>query len=528
MKSYGSTNAEEGMNVVCDPQGNAYLISSFRNEMMMDTFQLNYSGNQDGIISKIDSTGKILWSKSFGGMYDDRPTALSLTRDGYLIVTGSFFDSCQFGNLNIPGAGYADVFVAKIDTGNGNVLWVKTVGSAFGYEEASSVCTDSLNNIWVGGYFMNSMIAGTDTLYSNGSVDFFILKYDANGILLHANSFGSVGVDNISSISCDASNNIYFCGAFSDTMQLGNYTIASAGMLDIFWAKMNSIGNIIWAKRAGGTNTENVSCIRTYHNGSYYMSGWVQDTAWFDGELLLGNEGDIFLASYDANNQLRWLKQGYNLNANELSRSITLDKFNNVYLAGQSNFVIQRLEDTGGRMESYTKACPFGDLVFLKYDTTGTLLWMEHTLGSNYNIANGISIDNLGNCYVTGYFTDSIWLSSFLQIGTGGSDILLFRFHDQTFNPFNGIKNAAQNNLQAYVYPNPAEGDFYVNIFSDKERRSCAVKMYSMQGTKVSEWKIYLDEGMNVLQFNSDVSPGMYMLSLEAGDEHARLKLILH
>lgn len=52
--------------------------------------------------------------------------------------------------------------------------------------------------------------------------------------------------------------------------------------------------------------------------------------------------------------------------------------------------------------------------------------------------------------------------------------------------------------------------------------------MYSMQGVKMSEWKIFLEEGMNVLQFNSDASPGMYMLSLEAGNEHARLKLIMH
>jgi len=528
MKTYGSHDADEGVNVVCDASGNVYLVSSFRNVMTMDTFQLNYVGNQDGVISKIDSTGKILWSNSFGGIYDDKPTALSLSRDGYLIVAGNIYDSCQFGNSTVYGRGYTDAFLAKIDTSNGNVIWVKTAGSAYGYEEANSVCVDSMNNIWIGGSFMNMLIAENDTLLSNGSVDFFILKYDSNGNLLQSKSFGSIGVDNISSISCDALSNIYFCGAFSDTMQIGNYTVASVGLLDVFWAKMNVSGNIIWVKKAGGTNTENVSCIRAFRDGSYYMSGWVQDTAWLDGQLLVGGEGNIFLVSYDITNQLNWLKEGYNLNANELARSITLDKYNNVYLAGQSNFVIQRLEDTGGRMESSEKACPFGDLVFLKYDTTGTMLWMEHTLGTNFNIANGISIDNLGNCFVTGYYTDSIWLGSFLQTALEGSDILLFRFHDQTFNLYNGINNNVLNDLNANVYPNPSDGDFYVNIFSDKSRRSCSVKMYSMQGVKMSEWKIYLEEGMNVLQFNSDASPGMYMLSLEAGNEHARLKLIMH
>ena len=528
MKTYGSHDADEGVSVVCDTHGNVYMVSSFRNNMMMDTFHVPYTGNQDGIISKIDSTGKIIWSKSFGGTNDDKPTAIALSTDGYLIVAGSFFDSCWIGNIHIHGRGFSDAFVAKVDTANGNVIWAKTAGSNSGYEEANCLCVDSLNNIWMGGFFMNSIIAGTDTMIGHGSVDFFILKYDANGNLSQSKSFGSVGVDNISSISCDASNNIYFCGAFSDTMQMGNFSIVSAGLLDVFWAKIDENENISWVKRAGGTNTENVSCIRAYRDGSYYMSGWVQDTAWLDGQLLVGGEGDIFLASYDVNNQLHWLKEGYNLNANELARSITLDKYNNVYLAGQSNFVIQRLEDTGGRMEASENKCPFGDLVFLKYDTSGAMLWMEHTLGTNFNIANGIAIDNIGSCFVVGYYTDSIWLSTFLQTALDGSDILLFRFHDETFNLNTGIISPAQNDLNANVYPNPAQGDFYVNIFSEKGRRPCAVKMYSMHGVKVSEWKIYLDEGMNVLQFNSDASPGMYMLSLEAGDEHARLKLIMH
>lgn len=53
-----------------------------------------------------------------------------LSRDGYLIVGGNIYDSCQFGNSTVYGRGYTDAFVAKIDTSNGNVIWVKTAGSA--------------------------------------------------------------------------------------------------------------------------------------------------------------------------------------------------------------------------------------------------------------------------------------------------------------------------------------------------------------------------------------------------------------
>ncbi len=63
MKTYGSHDADEGVSVVCDNYGNVYMGSSFKSGMVMDTFQLNYVGNQDGLISKIDSTGKIYGQK---------------------------------------------------------------------------------------------------------------------------------------------------------------------------------------------------------------------------------------------------------------------------------------------------------------------------------------------------------------------------------------------------------------------------------------------------------------------------------
>jgi len=526
MKSFGSTDTDDGVKVVSDNSGNVYLAAAFKNPMTMDTVNLPYKGNVDAVIAKLDSNGTILWTQTFGGLYDDRPSSLALTPDGFLIVGGNFFDSCQFGNLMIHGKGYDDAFVAKLDTSNGNVLWVKSAGSQFGYENGKCVTVDSSGNIWFGGSFMNPMIADNDTLYPNGSVDFFILKYSSSGNLLLAKSFGGIGVDDINSISADANDNIYFCGAFSDTMTLGSTQINSAGMLDVFWSCMNSAGNILWAKSAGGLNSENTFSIRSYKDGSYYIGGWVQDTCWFEGNLLLGNEGDIFIARYTEQNHLSWLKQGYNLNANEQGRDLALDKYNNVYLTGQSNFVIQRLEDTGGRMESSEKACPFGDLVFLKYDTAGVMNWMEHTLGSNYNIGNGIAVDNLGNCFVTGTYSDSIWISSFLRTGIAASDILLLRYRDGTFNDYNASLSLPEGDMNASVFPNPAEGNFYVNIFSATGRRPCSVRLFSMQGVKTSEWKIYLDQGMNILQFNSSAPPGMYLLIMEAGTQSARVKVI--
>jgi hypothetical protein len=56
-------------------------------------------------------------------------------------------------------------------------------------------------------------------------------------------------------IAVDAQGNQYITGFFTGTVSFGPYTLTSDGdyFSDIFAAKLDPVGNFLWARRAGGT-----------------------------------------------------------------------------------------------------------------------------------------------------------------------------------------------------------------------------------------------------------------------------------
>ena len=50
---------------------------------------------------------------------------------------------------------------------------------------------------------------------------------------------------------CHADGNAYVCGGFASTANFSSETITSLAGLDVFLAKYNSVGNALWARRAG-------------------------------------------------------------------------------------------------------------------------------------------------------------------------------------------------------------------------------------------------------------------------------------
>ena len=76
------------------------------------------SGATDVWVLKLNADGSPAWQKTFGGSGDERAWASELTLDGGLIFAG---ETDSFG------AGMMDAWVVKLDS-SGNILWQKTFG----------------------------------------------------------------------------------------------------------------------------------------------------------------------------------------------------------------------------------------------------------------------------------------------------------------------------------------------------------------------------------------------------------------
>src|ERR1051325_9808761 len=91
-----------------------------------------------------------------------------------------------------------------------------------------------------------------------------------------ARGAGGTNSENGQSIAADASGNVYVSGSFlSTSIVVGSYTLNNVSGVgtDIFLAKYDNNGNVLWAKSAGDTEDEKVSRIALDASGNVYVTG---------------------------------------------------------------------------------------------------------------------------------------------------------------------------------------------------------------------------------------------------------------
>jgi len=122
-------------------------------------------------------------------------------------------------------------------------LWAK----GFGYEiESRDVATDDLGNVYVTGYFSDTVDFDDITLTSSGLSNTFVLKTDSSGTAVWAEQFGSTGGSNNGrNIAVGLGENIYVSGSFSGAVALGDTTLTTTVNNSIFLVKIAMDGNLI-------------------------------------------------------------------------------------------------------------------------------------------------------------------------------------------------------------------------------------------------------------------------------------------
>jgi Domain of unknown function (DUF4114)/Beta-propeller repeat len=306
--------------------GNLILISPDPVEQPQIT--LTSAGEGDAFITKLDSSGNFLWAQQLGGTSFDIAMGISVDSSGNSYVTGSFSDTATFGNITLTSAANDDDdgFITKLDS-SGNFLWAQQLGGK-SYASGEGIASDGAGNTYVTGYFSDTTTFGNTTLTSTGDSDAFITKLDSNGNFLWAQKlaggYGSKGITidgsgntyvtgngnesitkldssgkflwakkldgnvSVNGITVDSSGNIYATGYFSDTATFGSITLISAGDgdEDAFIAKLDSNGKFLSAQNFGGTSDDRGLDITSDGKGNIYATGGFENTATFDNTSL--------------------------------------------------------------------------------------------------------------------------------------------------------------------------------------------------------------------------------------------------
>jgi len=425
--------------IVTDAIGNVYITGYFDGTTITfgNTILTNANeGRSDIFIVKYAPNGNVIWAKRAGGNENDRSNNITTDEEGNVYLTGYFGSSTlTFGTTTLTNTGGTDIFIVKY-TATGDVVWAKSADGGY-CDEGIGITTDEAENVYLTGYFdSNSITFGNITLNNlgnNNTHDIFIAKYNSNGNVIWAKSFGGNSADYGTSITTDNTGNIYFIGNFSSsTITIGNTTLTQVGGGDIFFVKCDINGNVIWAKSFGGSNYDGGISIITDEIGSVYFTGsFMSSTVIFDTTTLTNiNAGyyDIFIAKYNPNGNMIWAKSAGG-GDNDVSNSISTDKVGNVYLTGDFSFSNITFGDI-----TLTNA-GYDDIFITEYDSNGNVLWAKRAGSDNFDYGRSITIDAMGNIYLTGdFWSNTITFGNTTLNNTGFLDVFTTRLNLSTGN----------------------------------------------------------------------------------------------
>lgn len=288
-------------------------------------------------------------------------SSINLTTAGTYTVTVTDINGCTasssktFGVKSIPDA-YINVVNENCD-GSSSLQWAKQFGGNSEGGAAYAVITDKLGNVYSTGQYYGG-------------------KGDGDGV------------------DFDPGPDVYF-------LETGSGSAA-------YISKLDKNGNFVWAKSIGSGYGKGMSLV-VDDNGILFATG--RSGAYTTYILKIAINGNILYEKY------------FDTINSRISTSIAVDDFGNIYISY-----------TGGTLEKYDnegnliweKNYGYGSSIrvvlnnkgifivgeslgisFAQINTNGEILWQKKIIGNGVD-NNAISLDNMGNIYITGYFSGTI------------------------------------------------------------------------------------------------------------------------
>jgi hypothetical protein len=247
-----------------------------------------------------------------------------------------------------------------------------------------------------------------------------VLKLAANGDFIWAKNLGGNQYDEGCDVVADHSSNTYVTGQFSGFGIFGNYSMASLGTKDVFIAKLDPIGTVLWAKQIGDNlDSPRVFSLALDKTGSVVIAGQffnkidINPNSGVSFITAQANGcGNYFLLKLSAGGGFGWGATYARLPTTcEANIDIATDTAGNIFATGIFGY--------GGDFDpgpgvynlspNFIPGIVAYDLFISRVNSNGTFGWARG-LGSKQRGDQGVAIDldTSGNIYTTGVFTDTV------------------------------------------------------------------------------------------------------------------------
>jgi hypothetical protein len=330
-KTFGGSNSEEFMRILPSTDGHFYLLGtswSSDGDVSYDP----YPDSPDYWIVKIDSAGNIIWDKIVGGTFGEYMWNGAATADGGVVATGE--TSSNDGHVSVYYGGN-DTWMVKLSA-DGEVEWDYTIGTGwFDIGQAIIQTSD-------GGYLAgsNSIIlqgaVGNITCIppSYGYVTGVLTKFDVDMNVQWQHCYGGNNHDAINGI-LEIDDGYVFVGGTESTNMPGH-----KGYYDVWVVRIDFDGYIVWQKVYGGSRFEAAANIFKTDDGGYMVVG---NTDSNNGDVS-GNhsfsehDSDIWMFKINSDGELQWQQCFGGGGKEEVTYGAVRKSDNNYVIAGQTNY----------------------------------------------------------------------------------------------------------------------------------------------------------------------------------------------
>jgi hypothetical protein len=330
-----------------------------------------------------------------GGTQASRSIA---ARGTQVFLTGFYVGGTDFGTGSLPSFGSHEVYWARLDTVGDGVL-ASGYGST-GQDRGEKLAIDTSGSTYVTGFFNDTIDFGTVDLTSAGMSDLFVTKYGIDGSVSWTRSYGDAGRDWGTSIAVTTDGDVVVAGRFTGDLSFGGDVLTAVNE-DVFIAMLDSDGTPLRAFNYGGTSADAAEDVAADASGGFAVTGQLSGAASFGGpDLAYAGGNDGFVARYDSMGRHLWSRgfggpmgdQGYGVAIDSCDRTVVTGIFH-----GTADFGGDPLTSDGDM-----------DAFIASYDETGAHSWSVRFGGTGRDEAREIAIDDEGNIFVVGFFSDEV------------------------------------------------------------------------------------------------------------------------
>ncbi len=298
--------------------------------------------------------------------------------------------------------------------------WVRNAGGER-WDLATDLIIDQDKNVYMTGGFEKIAYFGNDSIISSGNRDIFIAKYDSTGNLIWLKTAGGKQYDSPGDLEFDSEGNLLLVGNFQDTALFENQSVICSAYTNCFLAKYSQDGNLLQLKSFNAETGASKLFITPADSACFFISGSFNEAMDIDGDSLTATgKSDLFTACFtnDFTKQNLYKLGGYGK-----------DKLKDIKYYNHKLYLACDFTDSIEINDSLIYSYGYNDVLILETDTNGNILQSKAIQGFGENRACSILTTSDSSIYISGEFKNKIYTENDSLISNGGQDLYLIKYN---------------------------------------------------------------------------------------------------